>query len=110
MAHTTSIKVMLVDDHEIVRVGFTRLLETTDDIRVIAEASTGEEAYKKFSELAPDVVIMDINMPGIGGLEATKRICKRNPKAKVIALTVHETEPFPSRVLEAGAKAYLSKR
>ena len=110
MVKSTAIRVMLVDDHEIVRVGFKRLIETSDDIVVIAEASTGEEAYTLVQDINPDVTIMDINMPGIGGLEAIKRICKRNPKAKVIALTVHETEPFPTRVLEAGAQAYLSKR
>jgi two-component system invasion response regulator UvrY len=101
---------LLVDDHEIVRVGFRRLIETTSDIKVIAEASSGEEAYKLVHDVKPDIIIMDINMPGIGGLEAIGRICKRNPKDRIIALTVHETEPFPTRVLRAGAKAYLSKR
>jgi two-component system invasion response regulator UvrY len=110
MASTNSITVFLVDDHEIVRVGFRRLIETTHDIKVVGEASSGEEAYKLVSELKPDITIMDINMPGIGGLEAVQRICKRSPKERIIALTVHETEPFPTRVLAAGAKAYLSKR
>lgn len=105
-----AISVLLVDDHEIVRVGFRRLIETTTDIRVLAEVSDGETAYLQAEELNPDIIIMDINMPGIGGLEAITRICKRNPKARIIALTVHETEPFPTRVLAAGAKAYLSKR
>ena len=104
------ISVLLVDDHEIVRVGFRRLIETTDDIKVLAEASSGEEAYQLVQDLKPDVTIMDINMPGIGGLEAIVRLCRRNPKEKAIALTVHETEPFPTRVLSAGAKGYLSKR
>ena len=104
------ISVLLVDDHEIVRVGFRRLIETTDDIKVLAEASSGEEAYQLVQDLKPDVTIMDINMPGIGGLEAIVRLCRRNPKEKTIALTVHETEPFPTRVLSAGAKGYLSKR
>jgi DNA-binding NarL/FixJ family response regulator len=110
MLNTKPITVMLVDDHEIVRVGFKRLLETTEDITVIAEASSGEEAYCMIEKLKPDITIMDINMPGIGGLEAIKRIFNRNKNAKVIALTVHEMEPFPTRVLEAGARAYLSKR
>lgn len=105
-----AISVLLVDDHEIVRVGFRRLIETTSDIKVVAEASSGEEAYELVHDFKPDITIMDINMPGIGGLEAIGRICKRNPKDRVIALTVHETEPFPTRVLTAGAKAYLSKR
>jgi two-component system invasion response regulator UvrY len=110
MDSTNSITVFLVDDHEIVRVGFRRLIETTHDIKVVGEASSGEEAYQLMGQLKPDITIMDINMPGIGGLEAIKRICKRNPKERIIALTVHETEPFPTRVLAAGAKAYLSKR
>ncbi|MDC9719844.1 MAG: response regulator transcription factor [Gammaproteobacteria bacterium] len=110
MANGKFISVVLVDDHEIVRVGFGRLIETTNDIKVIGEASSGEEAYQLVQNLNPDIIIMDINMPGIGGLEAIIRIRRRNPKAKIIALTVHETEPFPTRVLDAGAKAYLSKR
>ena len=110
MANRHSISVLLVDDHEIVRVGFKRLIETTRDIDVIAEAKSGEDAYNLAHELRPDIIIMDINMPGIGGLEAISRLHKRDPKIKIIALTVHETEPFPTRVLKAGAKGYLSKR
>lgn len=105
-----SITVLLVDDHQIVRVGFRRLIETSSDIRVLAEAQSGEESYQLAHNLRPDVIIMDINMPGIGGLEAIGRLLKRNAKEKIIALTVHETEPFPSRVLAAGAQGYLSKR
>lgn len=104
------ITVLLVDDHQIVRVGFRRLIETTSDIRVLAEAQSGEESYQLVNDLRPDIIIMDINMPGIGGLEAIGRLRKRNVKEKIIALTVHETEPFPSRVLAAGAQGYLSKR
>ena len=104
------ITVLLVDDHQIVRVGFRRLIETTSDIRVLAEAQSGEESYQLVNDLRPDIIIMDINMPGIGGLEAIGRLRKRNVKQKIIALTVHETEPFPSRVLAAGAQGYLSKR
>ena len=104
------ITVLLVDDHQIVRVGFRRLIETTSDIRVLAEAQSGEESYQLVNDLRPNIIIMDINMPGIGGLEAIGRLRKRNVKEKIIALTVHETEPFPSRVLAAGAQGYLSKR
>jgi len=110
MSKSKSIRVLLVDDHQIVRVGFRRLIETTSDIRVLAEAQSGEESYQLVDDLRPDVIIMDINMPGIGGLEAIGRLRKRNVKEKIIALTVHETEPFPSRVLAAGAQGYLSKR
>ena len=110
MSKSKSITVLLVDDHQIVRVGFRRLIETTSDIRVLAEAQSGEESYQLVNDLRPDIIIMDINMPGIGGLEAIGRLRKRNVKEKIIALTVHETEPFPSRVLAAGARGYLSKR
>ena len=110
MSKSKSIRVLLVDDHQIVRVGFRRLIETTSDIRVLAEAQSGEESYQLVNDLRPDIIIMDINMPGIGGLEAIGRLRKRNVKEKIIALTVHETEPFPSRVLAAGAQGYLSKR
>jgi two-component system invasion response regulator UvrY len=110
MSNANLITVLLVDDHEIVRVGFRRLIETTHDIKVVGEASSGEESYQLVGQLKPDITIMDINMPGVGGLQAIQRICKRNPKERIIALTVHETEPFPTRVLAAGAKAYLSKR
>ncbi len=105
------IKVMLVDDHEIVRAGFKRLLDNTSDISVIAEASTGEDAYDLYREHKPDVVVMDLSMPpGLGGLEAIKRILASHTKAKVLVLTVQECEPYPSRVIEAGAKGYLTKR
>ena len=110
MSKSKPITVLLVDDHQIVRVGFRRLIETTSDIRVLAEAQSGEESYQLVNDLRPDIIIMDINMPGIGGLEAIGRLRKRNVKEKIIALTVHETEPFPSRVLAAGAQGYLSKR
>jgi two-component system invasion response regulator UvrY len=105
-----NISVLIVDDHEIVRAGFKQLLGTADDIKVIAEASTGEEAIELSIRHQPNVVVMDINMPGIGGIEAITRINARLPQARIIALTVHESEPFPTRVMEAGAQAYLSKR
>ncbi|WP_443638455.1 response regulator [Candidatus Njordibacter sp. Uisw_058] len=110
MSKSKPITVLLVDDHQIVRVGFRRLIETTSDVRVLAEAQSGEESYQLVNDLRPDIIIMDINMPGTGGLEAIGRLRKRNVKEKIIALTVHETEPFPSRVLAAGAQGYLSKR
>jgi len=103
------IKVLLIDDHELVRLGVKRLLQDVNGIKVIAEGSTGEEAIKLVRELAPDVVIMDVQMPGIGGLEATRKMIRYNPMVKILALTVLEEEPYPSRLLQAGAAGYITK-
>lgn len=103
------IKVLLADDHDLVRTGVKRLLEDAGDIKVVGEAASGEDAIKLARELKPQVVLMDANMPGIGGLEATKRILRQVPEAKIIALTVHGDEPFPSKFLQAGAHGYLTK-
>ncbi len=105
-----TIKVLLVDDHAVVRTGFRLLLEAGSDIDVVAEAGSGEEAYRLFVELQPDVVIMDLAMPGIGGIEAVKRIIARNRNARILALSAHEDLSHPKRVLQAGALGYLSKR
>ena len=103
------INVFLVDDHELVRTGIRRLLEDAKGIKVLGEADCGEAAVKKCRELMPDVVLMDMNMPGIGGLEATKKILRYNPDAHVIMLTMHTEDPFPSKVMQAGASGYLTK-
>lgn len=103
------ITVLLVDDHVLVRKGIKRLLDDVDDINVIAEAGTGEQAIRIVKELKPDVVLMDVSMPGIGGLEATRKINKSCPETKVIAVTIHDSDPFPVRLLEAGALGYLTK-
>lgn len=103
------IKVILVDDHELVRLGVKRLLQDAKGIQVIGEASTGEEAIKLCRELNPDVVIMDLQMPGIGGLEATRKMLRYNPMVRVLALTVCDDEPYPSRLLQAGAAGYITK-
>lgn len=103
------IRVLIVDDHELVRTGIKRILEDTRDIRVIAEASTGEEALNQVREHGPDVVLMDVNMPGIGGLEATRKIIQTHPGLRVIVVTIHVDEPYPTRLLEAGASGYLTK-
>lgn len=106
-----TISAMLVDDHEIVRAGFRRLLDNTDDICVVVEASTAEDAYKFYQQHRPDVVIMDLNMPpGMAGLEAIKRIIATDPNARILVLTVQESEPYPTHVLKAGAKGYLTKK
>jgi two-component system invasion response regulator UvrY len=103
------IKVMLVDDHELVRTGFRRLLEGVPDIDVVGEAQTGEEALELIPSLEPNLVLMDINMPGIGGIEATRKIRRHFPDVQVITVTVHVEDPFPTQLHEAGAMGYLTK-
>ena len=103
------IKVLLVDDHDLVRTGLSRLLSDAEGIEVIGEAKSGEEAIALQKEEQPHVVLMDANMPGIGGLEATRRMLRFDPDLKVIALTVHGDEPYPSQFISAGAMGYLTK-
>ena len=105
-----AIQVMLVDDHAVVRMGFRLLLEGAPDMKVVAEAVSGEEAYRIYQEKHPDVVVMDISMPGIGGLEALNRIIAKDPAARILVLSAHEDTMHPRRVLKAGALGYLSKR
>src|SRR3954453_11885373 len=101
---------MLVDDHAVVRMGFRLLLEGSADIKVVAESDSGEDACRKFPEVKPDVVVMDISMPGIGGLEAIDRILARYPGARVLVLSAHEDAMHARRTLKAGAAGYLTKR
>jgi two-component system invasion response regulator UvrY len=103
-------RVMLVDDHAVVRMGFRLLLEGAPDMKVVAEADSGEEAVRRFPEVRPDVAVMDISMPGIGGLEAIGRILAREPGAKILVLSAHEDVMHARRVLKAGAVGYLTKR
>jgi two-component system invasion response regulator UvrY len=102
--------VLLVDDHELVRAGFRRLLEDGDKLVVIAEAGSGEQAVQDYTKYHPDVVVMDISMPGIGGIGAIERIIARNPEARILVLSVHEDGVFTSRALQAGAKGFIPKR
>jgi two-component system invasion response regulator UvrY len=104
------IRVMLVDDHAVVRMGFRLLLEGAPDITVVAEAESGEEAVRTFPEIKADVVVMDISMPGIGGIEAIDRILAREPQARILVLSAHEDAMHARRVLKAGAVGYLTKR
>ena len=104
------IKVMLVDDHAVVRMGFKMLLESDTGIKVVAEAENGEVAVKRYLENHPDVVVMDITMPGIGGLEAIERILIKDDAARILVLSAHEDSVHPKRVLNAGAMGYLTKR
>lgn len=106
----SDINVMLVDDHAVVRMGFKMLLETSGDIKVIAEAESGEDAIKTFQAHNPDVIVMDITMPGIGGMEAIERILAKESATKILVLSAHEDSVHPKRVLNAGAMGYLTKR
>lgn len=103
------IRVFLVDDHELVRTGIRRILEDVRGIKVVGEAHSGEDAVKWCRTEQADIVLMDMNMPGIGGLEATKKILRFNPDMKVIVLTIHTENPFPTKVMQAGAAGYLTK-
>ena len=106
----SQIKILLVDDHAVVRMGFKMLIEAEADIKVIGEAESGEIAVKLFQELKPDIIVMDITMPGIGGLEAIDRIMAKDKNAKILVLSAHEDSVHPKRVLNAGAMGYLTKR
>lgn len=103
------INVLLVDDHELVRAGVRRLLDDSRGITVIDEASSGEEALESVAANRPDVVLMDVNMPGIGGLEATRKLLQIDSDLKIIVCTVYTEEPYPTRLLKAGAAGYLTK-
>src|SRR5713101_3108691 len=104
------IGVMLVDDHAVVRMGFRLLIDGASDMRVVAEAHSGEDALRCVDEAKPDVVVMDISMPGIGGLEATCRILAKEPSCRILVLSAHEDAMHARRVLKAGALGYLTKR
>jgi len=106
----SQIKILLVDDHAVVRMGFKMLIEAEADIKVIGEAESGEVAVKLFQELKPDIIVMDITMPGIGGLEAIDRIIAKDKSTKILVLSAHEDSVHPKRVLNAGAMGYLTKR
>jgi len=103
------INILLVDDHELVRTGIRRIIDDVRGMKVIGEAESGEEAVKWCRKNQPDVVLMDINMPGIGGLDAMHKILRINEDIKIIMLTMHTENPFPSKVMQAGASGYISK-
>ena len=103
------IKVLVVDDHALVRTGLVRMLSDIQGIEVTGEADSGERALELLREQPTDIVLMDVRMPGMGGLEATRRALRIDPDVKVIAVTVCDEEPFPSRLLEVGAQGYVTK-
>ena len=104
------IRLMLVDDHEVVRVGLKNFLQTQEDFDVVAEASNGEEAVSRAMTTHPDVILMDITMPGVDGLEATRRLRVLCPKCLILALTVHDDKQYFMQMLAAGASGYITKQ
>lgn len=102
-------RILLVDDHAVVRAGFKTLLENQGDLSVVAEAESGEAACRQFIEHAPDVVIMDLSMPGVGGIEAIRRIVSRQSDARVLVFSMHEDTLFVEQALQAGARGYIGK-
>lgn len=101
--------VVVVDDHDLIRVGICRLLTDVPDITVVGQAGSGEEAISLVKDLSPDIVFMDIRMPGIGGLEATRRILARQPETKVIVVSAFNDDVYPTTLLKAGAYGYITK-
>ncbi len=104
------IRVLLVDDHAVVRTGFRLLLQVRPDVMVVGEADSGEAACQRYVELTPEVVVMDIAMPGMGGIEALRRIRAHDPHARVLALSAHDDPVHARRALREGALGFLSKR
>lgn len=103
------IKVLLVDDHPVVRDGYRRLLENSADIQVVAEAGSGEEACELYIKKGADIVVLDLNMPGIGGLEVIRRLCARDPKVRILVFSMHDNKVMIEHALAAGAAGYLNK-
>lgn len=103
------VRVLLVDDHSVVRAGLKALLESTERIDVVGEASSGEEAVEKARALAPDIVIMDLAMPGMDGIQATREITELGLEAKILVLTIHDEDEFLVPALDAGAAGFLNK-
>ncbi|MCR4291090.1 MAG: response regulator transcription factor [Candidatus Scalindua sp.] len=105
----SKIRVLLADDHTIVRQGLRALLDSHEDIEVVGEAENGRQAFEKTEQLIPDIVVLDITMPNLNGIEAMRQIKKLNQEVKVIVLTVHDNEEYVHQVLQAGASGYLLK-
>ena len=106
----TRLRVVLADDHELIRAGLRGLIESTEDIEVVGEATTGHEAVARIRELRPDIVVMDLSMPGLDGASATEQVVRDHPDVRVIALTAHDDRENLTRLLQAGASGYVLKR
>lgn len=103
------IRVLLVDDHAVVRAGYRLLLQNSSEIEIVAEAESGENACRLYTDLLPDVVIMDLSLPGMGGLEAIRRIMARDPRARILVFSMHEDMVFVDQAVNAGARGYITK-
>jgi DNA-binding NarL/FixJ family response regulator len=103
------IRILLADDHSVVREGFRAILDSQPDLRVVAEAGNGKEAVTLSEQLQPDIVVMDVTMPELNGIEATRRICEVAPRTRVLALSMHRDAVYVREILKAGAKGYLLK-
>lgn len=106
---STRIRVMLADDHAVVRAGYRFFLENINDIEVVAEAASGEDALARYADVKPDVLVMDLTMPGIGGMEAIRQLLAAHPQARVLVFTMHENAALVEHALQAGASGYISK-
>ena len=109
MKATNPTRALLVDDHAVVRTGYRTLMETTGEVEIVAEVSSGEEAIRVFGEVKPQVTIMDLSLPGISGLEAIRRIVAKHHDAKILAFSMHEDLAFVEQALQAGATGYIGK-
>lgn len=103
------IRIMLADDHAVVRSGLRRMLEQVQGMEVVVEAESGEQAYQLFSEHLPDVAVLDLSMPGMGGLEAVRRILSKHANARILVFSMHENAAFASQALKIGARGYITK-
>ncbi|MEE4331574.1 MAG: response regulator [Wenzhouxiangella sp.] len=101
--------ILIVDDHDLVRTGLRNILAQEPGLKVVGEAATGEEAIRLAREHEPDLILMDVELPGLSGLECTKRIVKTHPGIRVVVLTAHSEPPLPARLLDVGASGYLTK-
>lgn len=104
-----AIQILLVDDHAVVRAGYRMLLQGSPDMQILAEAQDGESACREYQRVHPDVVIMDLSLPGISGLEAIRRIVARDPNARILAFSIHSDMVFVEQALQAGARGYITK-
>lgn len=101
--------ILVVDDHPVVRQGYRRLIEADGRYRVVAEAGTAREAYAAYRDVVPDLVLMDLSLPGAGGIEATRHLCSYDPRARVLVFTMHQGAAYAMKAIEAGACGYITK-